>query len=222
MGYVEELLAPGERVMHRTYRHWIVLLGWAGGGLALAVLGAVMAGLFGVGGAWEGLAGNAGATVGLVLAGVGLLVALPGILRWKTEVYLVTDRRVIQVEGILRKHALDSGLGKVNDVRRTQSLLGRLLGYGTLEIITASESGINRLDQLPHPMAFKRAMMAAVQGGEAAPAVVAASRTATPPGDDPVGRSAAERLAELEELRQRGMVDDAEYQQKRAEILRSV
>ena len=55
-----------------------------------------------------------------------------------------------------------------NDVRLTQSIPGRMLGYGTLEIITASESGINRLEYLPRPMDFKKAMMAAAQASASA------------------------------------------------------
>lgn len=158
MSYVERLLAPGEIVLHRTLRHWVVLLRWVGSALVLAALGAVMASLYGFGG-WQGA--SIGALVGLALFVFAVLVALPGIVRWATEVYLVTDRRVIRVAGVLRKQALDSGLAKVNDVRLTQTLSGRLLGFGTLEIITASESGINRLEYLPRPAEFKKAMMGA-------------------------------------------------------------
>ena len=233
MGFADRLLAPGERVVHRTHRHWLILLRWAGGGFALVALGLAMAALYAGGSAWEGFGGEAGATVGLVLAGVGALVALPGWLRWRSELYLVTDRRVVQVEGIFHKQALDSGLAKVNDVRLHQTFLGRLLGYGTLEIITASESGINRLDHLPRPVAFKRAMMASAEHAAAGTAAVAGATgpvAAVPrvaPADSveraPADtRSAADRLADLEELRRRGLLDDAEYAAKRAEILRGV
>lgn len=54
---------------------------------------------------------------GVALAGLGVLVAIPTWLRWRSEEFLVTDRRVIQLEGVLAKRALDSNLGKVNDVR---------------------------------------------------------------------------------------------------------
>ena len=218
MGYVEQLLAPGEKVLVRTRRHWIVLARWAGAALLLVVLGLVMAALFGVLVPGPGY----GVMVGLALAAIGLAATAPGWIRWAKELYLVTDRRVIQVEGVLRKHALDSGLGKVNDVRLTQSALGRLLGYGTLEIITAAESGINRLDDLPRPLEFKKAMMAGAQGLAAGPA-----RAVPPPAGAPAetasgDRSAADRMAELEELRRRGLLSDAEYGDKRAEILRSL
>lgn len=230
MGYVEGLLAPGETVLVRTRRHWIVLVRWAGAALALVLLGLLMAGLFGATlGGWA--AGGVGVWAGLALAAVGVAAALPGWLRWANELYLVTDRRVIQVEGVLRKHALDSGLAKVNDVRLMQGALARLLGYGTLEINTASESGINRLDDLPRPVEFKKAMMAGVDGLAAAPARAVGAAGAAPsyapvaarpePAAAP-GRSAADRMDELEELRRRGLLDDAEYAAKREEILRSL
>ncbi|HXT22878.1 MAG TPA: hypothetical protein VN923_19175, partial [Thermoanaerobaculia bacterium] len=119
MRYVEQLLAPGEAVIHRTLRHWIVLLRWIGSALVLAVLGAVMASVYGFGG-WTGA--SVGAWIGVALVAIAVLVALPAFLRWVTEVYLVTDRRVIRVAGVLRKQALDSGLAKVNDVRLTQTV----------------------------------------------------------------------------------------------------
>jgi uncharacterized membrane protein YdbT with pleckstrin-like domain len=217
MSYVDSLLAPGETVLHRTLRHWIVLARWIGGAVVLAVLGGVMASLYGFSG-WQGA--SFGAIVGVGLMLLAALLALPAYLRWSTEVYLVTDRRVIRVEGVLRKQALDSGLAKINDVRLTQTVAGRLLGYGTLEIITASESGINRLDYLPRPMEFKKAMMMAGEargGADISPA--AASRPAAPPTSAAPTRSLTDRLADLEEMRRRELLSDDEYQAKRSAIL---
>ena len=219
MAYVDRLLAPGETVIHRTRRHWVVLLQWVGSAAVLVVLGLLMAGLFGFRVA-DPTTASAGGWVGVALAAIGVLVALPAWLRWENEVYLVTDRRVIRVEGVFRKQALDSGLSKVNDVRLTQTFAGRLLGYGTLEIITASESGINRLDYLPGPLTFKKAMMTAAEGSRGASALLAeppAGAAAAPPAAG--RRTAADRLAELDELRQRGLVSDEEYRAKRAAIV---
>jgi uncharacterized membrane protein YdbT with pleckstrin-like domain len=218
MSYVDRLLAPGETVLHRTLRHWVVLMRWIGGAVVLAVLGVVMASLYGFAG-WSG--SGIGAWIGVGLLLVAALLALPALMRWATEVYLVTDRRVIRVEGVLRKQALDSGLAKVNDVRLTQTVPGRLLGYATLEIITASESGINRLEYLPRPMAFKKAMMtaAAASGGAMAPAMVAASPSEAAPPSPSSRRTPADRLADLDEMHRRGLISDEEYGAKRKAIL---
>ena len=216
MSYVDRLLAPGETVLHRTLRHWVVLMRWIGSAVVLAVLGVAMASIYGFAG-WQG--SSIGAWIGVGLLVIAALVALPAILRWVTEVYLVTDRRVIRVAGVLHKQTLDSGLAKVNDVRLTQTVLGRLLGYGTLEIITASDSGINRLEYLPRPMAFKKAMMTATEarGGAtiAAPTAAPAS-VAAPPSSR---RSSADRLADLDEMKRRGQLGDDEYRAKREAIL---
>lgn len=216
MSYVDRLLAPGETVLHRTLRHWVVLMRWIGSAVVLAVLGLAMASIYGFAG-WQGA--GIGAWIGVGLLAIAVLVALPAILRWTTEVYLVTDRRVIRVAGVLHKQTLDSGLAKVNDVRLTQTVLGRLLGYGTLEIITASDSGINRLDYLPRPMAFKKAMMTATEarGGGAAPAISSVSAAVTAPPSS--RRSPADRLADLDEMKRRGQLGDDEYRAKREAIL---
>lgn len=221
MSYVDRLLAPGETVVLRTRRHWVVLLRWVGSALVLVVLGLVMASLFGLR-SWDLAGASAGAWLGLLLALIGVAVALPGWLRWANEVYLVTDRRVIQAEGVFRKQALDSSLAKVNDVRLLQTLAGRLLGYGTLEVITASDTGINRLDYLPRPLRFKKAMMGAAEDGLRGAAGLATTEEATAAGPSPARRSPADRLAELDELRRRSLLSDEEYKTKRDEILRQV
>jgi uncharacterized membrane protein YdbT with pleckstrin-like domain len=188
---------------------------WIGSAVVLAVLGVAMASIYGFAG-WQG--SGIGAWIGIGLLVIAVLVALPAILRWTTEVYLVTDRRVIRVAGVLHKQTLDSGLAKVNDVRLTQTVLGRMLGYGTLEIITASDSGINRLDYLPRPMAFKKAMMTATEarGGAIAPAISAPVAAAASPSS---ARSSADRLADLDEMKRRGLLGDDEYRAKREAIL---
>jgi hypothetical protein len=70
---------------------------------------------------------------------------------------------------------------------------------------------MNRLDQVPAPLEFKRAMMA-TRGGAGAPSTVG---LATLPAPAPT----ANRLAELEDLRRRGLISEDEYHAKRAAIL---
>jgi uncharacterized membrane protein YdbT with pleckstrin-like domain len=217
MSYVDRLLAPGETVLHRTLRHWVVLMRWIGGAVVLAVLGLVMASVYGFA-AWQGA--GIGAWIGVALLAIAVLVALPAILRWSTEVYLVTDRRVIRVAGVLNKQALDSGLAKINDVRLTQTVPGRMLGYGTLEIITASDSGINRLEYLPRPMEFKKAMMtAAASSGAGVAGIAGAAAAPAPAPAQSARRSPADRLADLDEMKRRGLLGDDEYRAKREAIL---
>ena len=80
-------------------------------------------------------------------------------LQWRAKVFVVTNRRVARVAGVLNKNVKDSSLEKVNDVVLNQSLFGRALGYGTIKILTASELGLNRMMMLSGPVEFKTAMV---------------------------------------------------------------
>ena len=60
---------------------------------------------------------------------------------------------------MINKRSADSSLEKINDAVLTQSLFGRMFGYGDLEILTAAESGISRLRMLRDADDFKRAML---------------------------------------------------------------
>lgn len=210
MGYVDKLLAEGERIHVRTRQHRFVLLRAIGVALLVIALGIVAAIYLRV----DGPPTARDASSGLLLTGAllfALLAALPGWLRWANEEYIVTDRRVIQAKGVFSKSVLDSSLDKVNDVRLTQTLAGRVFGYGTLEILTASDSAINVLDWIPDPLRFKRSLLEAkgwrvldrpTESMDAAPAL-----------------SVAERISQLEDLRRRGLVTQQEYEAKRADLL---
>lgn len=83
-----------------------------------------------------------------------------GFLSWRMNVYALTNRRVVEITGVLSKRVSDSSLEKLTDVVLTQSLFGRMLGYGDIEVLTgAAKAGINRLRQINKPMRFKTAML---------------------------------------------------------------
>jgi len=90
-----------------------------------------------------------------------------GFLSWRMNVYVLTNRRVVEITGVLSKKVSDSSLEKLTDVVLTQSLFGRMLGYGDIEILTgAAAAGINRLRQIKHPMEFKTEMLNAEENSE--------------------------------------------------------
>ena len=119
------------------------------------------------------------------------------------EEFVVTTRRVLQLEGVVNKKVTDSSLEKINDAILTQSLFGRIFGYGDLDILTASEAGISRLRKLRDADDFKRAMLEAKHelelelSGSQAPAVAAAADV--PAG----GRAASRSLLQLSLLQHR-------------------
>jgi len=71
------------------------------------------------------------------LAGVPLLVAAAGyalaaVVQWDRTHVVVTTEKLFVVHGLLRRRAAAVRLAKVSTVELEQSLLARMLGYGTL------------------------------------------------------------------------------------------
>jgi hypothetical protein len=162
MRYTDSLLADGEVIVRDARQHWLAPLVEGVGAWVLLLVGALalVAGLLLRGTADPGPSIGTGLSVValLALAG-GLVMGIRRFLAWRALHYLVTNRRVLQVSGILNKRAADSSLEKINDAILTQTLPGRILGYGDLEVLTASESAIDRFRMLAHAAAFKREML---------------------------------------------------------------
>jgi uncharacterized membrane protein YdbT with pleckstrin-like domain len=157
MAYIDNMLASGETPVRRDHQHWFVLVADSRYGI-LAIVGAILLIV---------LSSNVGAgTLRDILGYLVLALVVGGLayigwqaLRWMNEEYVVTTRRVLQLEGVVNKRVLDSSLEKINDAVLTQSLFGRIFGFGDLDILTASETGISRLRMLRDADDFKRAML---------------------------------------------------------------
>ena len=161
MGYADTLLASGERITLRSRQHWLAIVIDARWGI-LAIVGAIV--LLLVGGNLDatGFVGTlrqvlGWVTLGLFIFGVaqlGLVVA-----NWLNEEYLITNRRVMKVDGLINKHSADSSLEKINDAVLDQNLFGRIFNYGDLDIITAAEETVDRYRMLNRVISFKKEML---------------------------------------------------------------
>jgi hypothetical protein len=156
MAYIDQMLASGEQPIRRDHQHWFVLLADAFYGI-LAIVAALV--LFFLSQNLTGGIRDVMSIVVPVLLIGGLLYILWEALRWRNEEYIVTSRRVLRMEGVINKRVIDSSLEKINDAVLTQSIFGRMFGFGDLEILTASETGISILRMLRQPDDFKRAML---------------------------------------------------------------
>lgn len=211
MGYLDDLLSDGEMTLIKAHRHplFVVLrtLPYA----LLSILLWLLAGF-----ATTRLAGNAqtGVVLGLLAASLYPLGrAAQKFLTWKTEEYVVTNYRIIQIEGLINKRTLDSALEKINDLRMTQSVFGRMFNYGTIEILTAAEHGVNSLDGIAAPLRFKKALMDAkleLSDGD----------RSTRFGNSGTDRDIARLLGALTDLRDSGVISREEYDSRRNALLR--
>lgn len=241
--YADRLLAEGERVALRGRQHFLATL--VEGRLAWAIFISALVLLLLitrlkpdtaeiVRQAFSWLA------LGLLLVGLAWLTQI--YLSWFNQDYVVTNRRVMKVEGILKKRSADSSLEKINDAVLEQSVFGRMFGYGDLDILTANEQSVDRLRMLAEAQQFKRTMLdqkhlleqdvfqipapplraAPPPGPEAAPPPV-------PPTPAPAAAPAGPRemssdeitdtLGNLAELRDRGAISPEDYEAKKQDLL---
>jgi hypothetical protein len=161
--------------------------------------------------------------IAVVIAAVPAFELVRILLDWLNERYIITNRRVIEVRGTINKHVRDSALEKVNDVDMNQSIVGRLLGYGTVQIITGSDIGVNMFRRISNPVRFKREMLnakeklhealAEAEPDESAPAALPAE------ADSASATNIPNLIVELAELRQQGIISEEEFQAKKTELL---
>jgi uncharacterized membrane protein YdbT with pleckstrin-like domain len=165
MGYTDSLLASGETIVRREHQHWFVLAWNAKNGLLAIVAAIVLVAIRVVVNQSNTLLDIVG-YVALALLVLGLLIVLWGWLQYRNEEYVLTSLRVIHSTGVINKKATDSSLEKINDAVLSESLFGRIFGFGDLEVLTASETGIERLRMLRDAKGFKIAMVDAKQALE--------------------------------------------------------
>ena len=200
--YLEGLLGENERILLETHQHWFVLFNKIFLEIILILI-IIAASLFAAAN-WNSIA-----IVGLALVLVPLAGMLRDIMVWRNNAYLVTNRRVIQISGVLNKDVVDSSLEKVNDVKMSQSFFGRMFGYGDVEILTASELGVNLFHQIADPIEFKTAMLNAKERLGFEEMGLAAHAIEDIPS----------MIEKLDSLRRRGILSETEFQQKKAELL---
>lgn len=207
MDYVSRMLGERERVVFTTHQHWMVL---ATSFLVNLVLGLVI--LFVTAIVWVPL----GFPLGWVTA---VLLIIPIVrfvyhyLIWENRDYVITNRRVIQVSGIINKDVIDSSLEKVNDVEMRQSVLGRILDYGDLEILTASEIAVNKFWRIHHPVKFKTAMLNQKEAMAVGEGTIAGAPAA------PAAPNVPALIENLAQLRKQGLITEEEYERKKQDLL---
>lgn len=222
--YADSLLANGEVIAVRTRQHWLSPVAASArpflifvAAVVIFVLGSKVEGTFGDIIRWVAIAG-----VLIAIAWIGLIVW-----RWSAQDYLVTNLRVIKVEGILNKHSADSSLEKINDAVLDQGIFGRMLGFGDLDILTANEESVDRYKWLNKAASFKKEMLnqkVALESGYGqgrGPGSPAAAAAAPAAPANVVGDAdeVTDTLARLADLRDRGAISPAEYDAKKAELL---
>jgi hypothetical protein len=225
--YADRLLSDGEEVVMRTRQHWLAVLLEARYPVFLFIVGVVLLVVSQyVSGTFRDVLGWV--TIAAIV--ISLLWLAQVYITWYSQDYLITNRRVVKVEGILNKRSADSSLEKINDAVLEQNVLGRVLNYGDLDILTAADVAVDRYRMLNRAPEFKRTMLNekhALEGEmnrplPSPPLRSAPTAVAPPPPQQRRDMSADEvtrALAGLADLRDRGAISPEEFEAKKADLL---
>jgi uncharacterized membrane protein YdbT with pleckstrin-like domain len=211
--YLNKLLGDNEKIIQVTRQHWLVLAGEIISESVLALAWIVLVTLLLV---LPPMLLSPWIALAYILLVFPLASLWRDVLVWSNRKFVVTSFRVIQLSGVLNKNVTDSSLEKVNDVKLEQSMLGRMFGYGDIEILTASELGVNKFHRLAQPVSFKTAMLNAKERLEHADSLPGAWSKAVRSGAAP---DIPTLISQLDELRKQGVLTEEEFQAKKAQLL---
>ncbi len=152
--YVDKALVEGETVIARAHYHW---LNWVVPVLALAVpiLLQIISWIY-IGSetrAWLNYI-----TVGLIIAGGAY--CLWHVIRIRATEIAVTDRRFIRKTGWISRQTAEIELRSIEEVGLKITVMGRILGYGTLTI-RGTGAGVVESPGLDDPKVFQKAIQTA-------------------------------------------------------------
>lgn len=154
MGYLEKNLLPGETIDYRAHLHPIIFLQSA------------VFGLIGLSFVIFGLV-NPGLAAFWVLGAVFLIYAASfGIGRavhYISSEFAITNKRVVIKVGFINRKTLEMVLTKVETIRVDQSILGRVLNYGTI-VVTGTGGTNEPFNSIANPLEFRRQVQARTSG----------------------------------------------------------
>jgi len=158
--YLDREVQGDEKVIYASHLHWIVyhfgvtstiagaLLGHYGHRISIPLVGETFAGYFDLGITY----------LSLVVVVIGALHLVFGFIRQISTELVITSRRVIAKHGLISTTTFEVMLARVEGANIDQTILGRLLGYGTV-MVKGTGGGISPIDHVANPYRFHAALM---------------------------------------------------------------
>jgi uncharacterized membrane protein YdbT with pleckstrin-like domain len=146
--YIDQILQPGEKVLYSTNAHWIFYLP----AIAAWIVAIVLLIL------WHA---STTESIGLLFLSAAAVVAIAALYwtaqawfhRWTTETD-VTNMRVVHKTGFIKRRTFEMSLDKVESVDVNQSILGRILNYGSVTVRGVGE-GAETIKTIASPLDFR-------------------------------------------------------------------
>jgi membrane protein YdbS with pleckstrin-like domain len=200
VGYSRRLLNPGEKVLVDVRPHWWYLAGPVSL-LVLVIAGAVAAFVESVP-KWV-------SWIVLVALALSVLWLASRYVRWVTSRLIVTDARVIERRGIVARSGREIPLNALTDIGYRQSIFERIIGAGNVILESAGRRSQEVFPDLPNPAYIHNVIFRQMQ----------ANRQSSLAGAGSSPDSIPSQIEQLDQLRRRGLITDAEFEAKKVELL---
>ncbi len=148
-------------------------------------------------------------------------------INWKYNLWGVTNMRVVDESGFFTRYSKESPLDKINNVEYDQPLMGRIFGYGNVDIQTAAEMGETKYTLIHHPKLLKDTITNAqeeykkIQITSQATQLAQAIAKNINPAAAPSQQMIADELQKLFELLQKGAITQEEYVAQKNKLMGS-
>jgi uncharacterized membrane protein YdbT with pleckstrin-like domain len=219
VAFPTKLLNQGEQVVLDLRPHW-----WFMSGPTAALVGSIVLGII----LWQG--GISG-TTGDVLAYAVIALILFSLLwfaqryaKWVTTNFVVTSDRLIYRVGVVAKKGIEIPLERVNTVFFNQSVFERMIGAGDLSIESGGETGKQNFTDIRKPSLVQHEIYRQMEANNAR---MYSGRTMSDPMPAAApasggGHDITEQIDKLDDLRRRGVITEAEFAEKKAELLKRI
>jgi uncharacterized membrane protein YdbT with pleckstrin-like domain len=205
VAYPQRLLNPGEAVVVDVRPHWWYLSGPAV--VEVAVIAGAIAAAAGSVPTWVVWV----ALVALVASTVWLAYRY---VRWSSTRLVVTNCRVIERRGVLARRGREIPISALSDIGYRQTIFGRMIGLGDVVLESAGKNSQEVFPDLPHPAAIHNQIYQQLEARRG----LAPQAAPTSPGAS-TSSSIPERIEQLAQLRQKGLISDQEFEAKRSDLL---
>lgn len=141
-GYIESVIGKGEEIVYRAHVSWWGYFWSAAFGFLFLFVGLIS--VF-----------QSGAPGAVTLA-IGIVLLLPSVIALLTTELVITNRRVVAKWGLISRDTIEMNLSKVETLKVKQSIMGRILGFGTI-VVCGTGATQSPIKGIKDPLAFRRA-----------------------------------------------------------------
>jgi uncharacterized membrane protein YdbT with pleckstrin-like domain len=208
VAFPSEQLNTGEQLVLDLRPHW-----WFFVPQTMALVGSVILGIL-------ALLFFGGSQLVSIMAALLILFVLGWFVArymvWTTTQFVLTTDRLINRSGVFSRRGMEIPLERINTVFFRQSLFERLLGAGELIVESAGELGQQAFANMRKPLNVQTEIYRQMEGNENRK-FDRVGRNVNNGGE--VSASIPDQIERLAELRQKGIISDAEFEHKKSDLL---